>query len=52
MWILGWAKCLNYKSHIQHLKAFRNPLPHVDSRVGQGFEFKVYMQHLKKFGML
>ena len=24
MWILGWAKCLNYKSQRQHLKAFRN----------------------------
>ena len=23
MWTQGWAKCLNYKSHRQHLKAFQ-----------------------------
>ena len=41
MWILGWAKCLNYKSQRQHLKAFRNALPHVDSRVGKVSELQV-----------
>ena len=48
MWVLGWAKCLNYKSQRQHLKAFWNYL-HVDFRVGKVSELQATEKNLKAF---